>query len=82
MEKSKKELLEEMFPEVAKALEAIVDAGCPMDEGMYASDIGQPLSTFCYYCGEEYGHDDDNCAFSLAREAWFHLHDVDVPLPE
>ena len=73
MEKTKKELLEEMFPEVAKALRAIVYAGCPMDEGMYASDVGQPYSTFCFYCGEEYGHDDDNCAFSLAQEAWYKL---------
>ena len=67
-EKTKKELLKEMFPEVAKALEAIVYAGCPMDEGVYASN-----ATFCYYCGKEYGHE-EYCAFSLAQEAWYHLH--------
>jgi len=67
-EKTKKELLEEMFPEVAKALKAIVYAGCPMDEPYTTSS-----ATFCYYCGEEYGHDEDNCPFSLAEDAWADL---------
>ena len=67
MEKTKKELLEEMFPEVAKALRAIVYAGCPMEYPYQTSN-----SSFCHYCGEEYGHDED-CPYQMAEDAWCDL---------
>jgi len=66
MDKTKKELLEEMFPEVAAALKAIFYAGAPISSRVMSFDI---MVWECAYCGEEKGHDDD-CAYKMAENAW------------
>ena len=69
MDKTKKELLEEMFPEVAAALKAIFYALPPISARLMSHDV---VISECAYCGEENGHDDD-CAYQMVENAWADL---------